>query len=180
TLINWCTQVDIQVPFHYIVLRGLTAVAGDSEFTLHLLSALSVLLAVAGIMSVGWQLTRRKSAGYAAAILLGAMPGVLWLGYEVRAYALGLALYAWAPAFLCAILNPEKNPLAGRRRWIIVIYALLMLATLYTHYTALAGFAAHLAIIAILVLVRRSRPLFSALVAIVLLVGVGFAPWLPT
>src|SRR5260221_8086933 len=180
TLINWCTQVDIQVPFHYIVLRGLTAVAGDSEFTLHLLSALSVLLAVAGMMSVGRQITRSKRVGYAAAILLGAMPGILWLGYEVRAYALGLALYAWATAFLCAMLNPAENPLEGRRRWLIVIYALLMLATLYTHYTALAGFAAHLAIIGILAIVRRSRALFGALATIVILVGLGFAPWLPT
>src|SRR5258708_5725064 len=180
TLINWCTQVDIQVPFHYIVLRGLTAIAGDSEFSLHLLSALSVLMAVAGMMSVGRQIAQSKRVGYVAAILLGAMPGILWLGYEVRAYALGLALYAWATAFLCAILNPAKNPLVGKRRWLIVIYVLLMLATLYTHYTALAGFAAHLASIGLLAILRRSRPLFGALAAIVILVGLGFAPWLPT
>src|SRR5260221_10361358 len=82
TLINWCTQVDIQVPFHYIVLRGLTAIAGDSEFSLHLLSALSVLMAVAGMMSVGRQIAQSKRVGYVAALLLGAMPGILWLGYE--------------------------------------------------------------------------------------------------
>jgi hypothetical protein len=44
TLIRWCTQVDIQVPFHYVALRLWTDVVGDSEFTLRLLSALCVVL----------------------------------------------------------------------------------------------------------------------------------------
>src|SRR5260221_11970613 len=83
-------------------------------------------------------------------------------------------------AFLCTILNPAINPLVGKRRWLIVIYVLLMLATLYTHYTALAGFAAHLAIIGILAIVRRPRALFCALATIVILVGLGFVPWLLT
>src|SRR5438105_9223595 len=38
-LIRWCTQVDIQVPLHYVVLRGWMALLGNSEFALHLLSA---------------------------------------------------------------------------------------------------------------------------------------------
>src|SRR5260221_5063149 len=83
-------------------------------------------------------------------------------------------------AFLCTILNPAINPLVGKRRWLIEIYVLLMLATLYTHYTALAGFAAHLAIIGILAILRRSKPLLGALAAIMNLVGLGFAAWLPT
>jgi hypothetical protein len=55
-----------------------------------------------------------------------------------------------------------------------------MLAALYTHYTAIAGFAAHLAILGIIALAQRSRVLLTTLIAIVLLVGIGFAPWLPT
>src|SRR5258708_13560063 len=56
TLIRWCTQVDIQVPFHYIVLRLWTALVGDTEFTLHLLSALCVLLAIARPIASGRRL----------------------------------------------------------------------------------------------------------------------------
>ena len=103
------------------------------------------------------------------------MPGMVWLAYEVRAYALAIALYVWAAAFLCMLLNPHVQ----KRRWLIIGYALLMLAALYTHYTAIAGFAAHLAILAIVVLVQRSRVLVTTLIAIILLVGIGFAPWLP-
>src|ERR1043165_6771282 len=70
TLIRWCTQVDIQVPFHYIVLRLWMGLVGDSEFTLRLLSVLCVVLAAAGAITLGRQLTRRWSVGYTAAILL--------------------------------------------------------------------------------------------------------------
>src|SRR4051812_7312620 len=52
SLLRWCTQVDIQVPFHYILLRLWANVAGNSEFSLRLLSAFCVLLAVAGTISV--------------------------------------------------------------------------------------------------------------------------------
>src|SRR5438876_10380462 len=51
-LIRWCTQVDIQVPPHYVVLRGWIALFGSSEFALHLLSAFCGLLAVAGLMAL--------------------------------------------------------------------------------------------------------------------------------
>ena len=224
TLWHWCTQVDIQVPFHYVVLRLWVGLLGDSEFALRLLSAVSALLAAAALIAIGRLLTGRRGVGYAAGALLITMPGALWIAYEVRAYALGLALYAWATAFLCILVRDHQR---GRWRWpMIVAYALLMLATLYTHYTALAGFAAHLAILGV-VAVRQwftspSAPLstekavergvrppadspslpaerglggevsgaastpsqrregFRLLAAVALLVGIGFAPWLPT
>src|SRR5450432_3729926 len=59
TLIRWCTQVDIQVPFHYVVLRLWSGALGDSEFVLRLLSAVCILLAAAGLLAVGRQLGRQ-------------------------------------------------------------------------------------------------------------------------
>ncbi len=171
TLWDWCTRVDIQVPFHYVVLRLWTMLVGDSEFTLRLLSALSMLLAVAGTLALGRRFM--KGLGPVAAILLGSMPGVLWVAYEVRAYSLALALYVWATVFLFALLDDRVR----HRRWLLTGYVLLMLATLYTHYTAIAGFAAHVAIVTLLAIRRRS--LFRTLLPILLLVGLGFAPWLP-
>jgi hypothetical protein len=210
-LFRWCTQVDIQVPLHYIVLRFWAALIGDSEFSLRLLSAFCALLTTAAIVAIGRKLSRRYAlgsfVGYAAAVLLVALPGMLWLGYEVRAYALGLALYAWATAFLCEMIGETSPPslrarplsqktgegepvgshfsavsrrVGGlRRRWIIAIYVLLMIAALYTHYTAIGGFAAHLAILAVAAFVQRSRDLFKTLIVVTLLIGIGFAPWLP-
>lgn len=186
TLWRWCTQVDIQVPFHYVVLRLWTGLAGETEFALRLLSAFSILMAIAAVFKVGSilgrQLTSRsdlsRTLGYATAILLGTMPGLLWIAYEVRAYALGLALYAWATVFLCAIITDRARP--DRRPRLLIGYSLLMLAALYTHYTALAAFAAHITIAIVVALVYRSQALFRALVIILVLVGLGFAPWLPT
>src|SRR5262245_12656718 len=60
TLWRWCTQIDIQVPFHYVVLRGWTYLLGDSEFALRLLSALCTLLAAAGVMAIGRRLAGRR------------------------------------------------------------------------------------------------------------------------
>ncbi len=179
TLWHWCTQVDIQVPFHYVVLRLWTWLAGDSEFALRMLSALCALLAVAGMIAIGRRVARKSGVGYAAAILLGAMPGMLWIAYEVRAYALALALVTWATVFLWAIVE-QPHPLFRSQPWLkIIAYALLMLAALYTHYTAFGAFAAHLVILLIVALTRRSRSIFTVLIAILILVGVGFAPWLP-
>ncbi|HLY26750.1 MAG TPA: hypothetical protein VKQ72_10450, partial [Aggregatilineales bacterium] len=192
-LFRWCTQVDIQVPLHYIVLRFWATLIGDSEFSLRLLSAFCALLAAAATIATGRKLSRRTGVGsfigYSAAILLVALPGMLWLGYEVRAYALGLALYAWATAFLCELISIFPHPLsvgeglrvAGlpRKTWIALIYALLMIAALYTHYTAIGGFAAHLAILGVAAIVQRSRALLRTLITVTLIVGIGFAPWLP-
>jgi hypothetical protein len=106
---------------------------------------------------------------------------MLWLAYEVRAYALALALYAWATAFLLAILDAVrlKRP-AG---WRIAGYVLLMAAALYTHYTALAAFVAHLIIFglaALNVLWRcQGWRRFVRLCAAPALAGLLFAPWLP-
>ncbi len=176
TLWRWCTQTDIQVPFHYVVLRGWTFLLGDSEFALRLLSAVCTLLAAAGVMAIGRRLAGRR-LGYAAAVLFGTMPGVLWIAYEVRAYALALALYAWATVFLLQIIAEAERNLF---RWkLLVGHALLMLAALYTHYTALAAFVAHVAIVVVIALICRSRSLLRALAITVTLVGVGFAPWLP-
>lgn len=177
TLWNWCTHVDIQVPFHYVVLRTWIGLLGDSEFALRLLSALCIPLAVAGIITTGKRLTQ-QGLGYAAAILLAFAPGTLWIAYEVRAYALALALFSWATAFLVILIDStqRKNP---NNRWWLAGYVLLILAALYTHYTALGAFAAHLAILSIMALVRRSWPLLRTFLAVGILIGLGFAPWLP-
>jgi hypothetical protein len=173
---EWCTQIDIQVPLHYVVLRAWVLLLGDSEFALRLLSAFCTLLAVAGIMAIGRRLGGDR-LGFAAAVLLGTMPGVMWITYEVRAYAFGLALFAWATVFLLKLVDAGIAGIYPRK--LLIGYSLMMLAALYTHYTALGAFAAHIAVVVIFILIYRSRSLLRGLVTLVVLVGVGFALWLP-
>lgn len=180
TLWRWCLQVDIQVPLHYIVLRGWSALIGDSEFALRALSALCVPLTVAAVIASGRIIVRRGSLGLAAGIFAGLLPGMYWVAYEVRAYSLALALYAWATAFLLAIV---------RGRFVFILgYALLMAGALYTHYTALAGLVAHGVIVAfagigplirLLRRIRGSARRLAELLAPVALAGSLFLPWLP-
>ncbi len=176
-LINWCTQVDIQVPLHYIVLRGWTGLLGNSEFALHLLSALCGLLAVSGLMALTRRLIGARTvptAPVVAGLLLGLSAGFLWVAYEVRAYALALALYAWASVLLYDLLTAARP-----RRWVFVAYSLLMLGVLYTHYTGIGALAAHIAIVGWTAYTRRSVQILRRMAVAGLIMVVGFAPWLP-
>lgn len=186
TLWRWCTQVDIQVPFHYVVLRLWSSIAGDSEFMLRVVSALSLPLTVAAAIFIGRRVSGMVGLGPAVGILIGVLPGTLWIAYEVRAYAVALAAFSWATAFLVAILpiGPQARPLSGRAmRWRLIVYALLMAAALYSHYTALAGFVGH----GLICLYFAGRALLNGgglrrvLISLlpVILAGVLFAPWLP-
>jgi mannosyltransferase len=171
-LIHWCTQVDIQVPFHYLVLRGWMAFAGDSEFSLHLLSALCGLLAVAGLIVLVRRLAGQLPA-VVAGLLLGLCPGFLWIAFEVRAYALALALSVWATVFLLDLLKPNVD------RRVMIAYWLLIVAALYTHYTALALIASHALIVIVTVLRRHDGSLARRMIVLGGLIALGFLPWLP-
>jgi hypothetical protein len=174
-LFNWCTKIDIQVPLHYIVMRGWMALAGNNEFSLHLLSAFCGLLAVAGMIALTKRLLGNRGA-ILAAILLGFTPGFLWIGYEVRAYALALALFAWSSAILVALLQPRKH-----YRWLMAVYCILTLAMFYTHYTGIAALASHVAIVAWVVWKdrRAAIPALRRMIVCWVVDGVGVAPWLP-
>ncbi|HRE46224.1 MAG TPA: hypothetical protein PLD47_00730 [Aggregatilineales bacterium] len=178
TLWRWSTEVDIQVPFHYVALRLWAGVVGDSEFALRSLSALSILVAAGGMIAIGKRVTPRTGAGQVAAALLGLLPGVLWIAYEVRAYAWGVWLYTWATAFLVHALTARRITTAR-----IIGYGLLMAGALYTHYTALAGLAAHGVIVGVaaLLMIARRTPIemIVRLCAPILLAALLFAPWLP-
>src|SRR5262245_14337008 len=87
TLLRWCTQVDIQVPLHYVVLRLWAGLVGDSEFALRALSVFCAILAAAGLVAIGRRVTAQTGIGMIAGLFLGFLPGMLWIGYEVRAYA---------------------------------------------------------------------------------------------
>jgi hypothetical protein len=54
-----------------------------------------------------------------------------------------------------------------------------MLATLYTHYTGIGALAAHGVIILWLAFRQRSWSLVKRMIPAGLIVGIGFAPWLP-
>jgi hypothetical protein len=176
SLWHWCTQVDIQVPFHYLVLRGWAVLLGDSEFTLRLLSALSILLTTAALIAIGRRLVR--GGAIFAAMTFMATPGLLWVAYEVRAYALALALYAWATFFLLVILDRGSNQ-RDPGLPLLAAYALLMIAVLYTHYTGIAALAAHAAILGIAVLRTRSQRFLITAIGTLTAIGLAFAPWLP-
>ena len=174
-LFQWCTQVDIQVPLHYIVLRAAIAVAGSSEFVLHLTSVICAVLAVAGAMALARRLLG-ASATVVVTVLLVGTPGFLWIAYEVRAYALALALYIWATVFLMALLDSRRP-----KRWVMASYCVLALAALYTHYTAIGGLAGHAVIVAWTAWSHRNcaTVMLRRMILCALVIAAGIAPWVP-
>src|SRR5207237_5145115 len=115
------------------------------------------------------------------AILLGFTPGFLWIAYEIRAYTLALALYAWASVIFVELLKQPSVALGKPRRWLIVAYCGLALAMLYTHYTGIAALAAHAVIVAWTAWRNRAyaAELLRRMAICAVVIGIGFAPWLP-
>lgn len=171
TLWTWCTQIDIQVPFHYVLLRLWSDVAGDSEFVLRLLSAFGVVIAFAAVIRIGKEL-KATGIGVAAVLFMAMSWGVGWIAYEVRAYAVGFGLYAWATAFLLILVRRYSLR-------ILLIYCVLMVAVLYTHYTGMGALAAHLGFLVVRAYRARSRREWMLPVRIALICGLCFAPMLP-
>jgi hypothetical protein len=170
---TWCTQVDIQVPLHYVALKVWMLLAGESEFALHVFSVFCGLISVASVMAIVRR--GRTTAMVAAGLLTGLAAGFVWVAFEVRAYAFALALYSVATVIFLRLVMQRSRPYPLT----VAVYCLLMIALLYTHYTGIGGLAAHVLIAGLTLLdrpswarVRRYFVWFGA-------IAIGFAPWLP-
>lgn len=139
TIVEWTTDIDNQLPLHFVLLKLWTEVAGSSEFVLRLFSVFAVWLAAAGIIALEQRLfpapVRLPWFAATAFLLLG---GTLYAAYEVRTYALSLALLAWT--FIYALTIVAK-PHANGRLVVFAILAALLSATHYTAWLALPVFA---------------------------------------
>lgn len=157
-------------PLHYVLLKLWIILSGDSEYAMRLFSAMLAVLSVAVLYALGRQLIGHR-VGLVAALLLAISPFFILYGRMVRAYSLVMLLGTLAT---WALVRAIKQPTFGR--W--AIYGATALALLYTDYSGLAVLGAH----ALYMLVVRSanrRPLRAWLITI-LIVGLGYLPWLPT
>ncbi|NDJ75606.1 MAG: hypothetical protein GYB65_05045 [Chloroflexi bacterium] len=177
---EWCTAIDNQMPLHFVLLRLWGAAAGTSEFALRLFSVWCTLLAAAGIMALGQRIGRRAISGWVAVSVFAVSQSTLYAAFEVRPYALALALLAWSGVALWELAARYVNGQRPRDRayWrLIGLYLLLALALLYTHYTAFFALAVHGLYVIWRVLARRPRRIaLLAHLAIGLLAG--YLPWL--
>jgi cellulose synthase (UDP-forming) len=119
---------DVHPPLYYTLLHGWVLLAGTSEFSLRLPSAVFGAAAVPLLYFVARRLTSERGATFAAAIGAAA-PFWVWHSDEARMYTLLLAFSLAALLSLFRACERDRT-----RDW--VLYGLVTGISLYTHYFA--------------------------------------------
>lgn len=162
-------------PLYHLLLKGWTALAGDSEWALRLPSALAGAAAVAALFGAARELRPLPAPGLgaaalfpaAAALLLAVSPFAVWYAQEAKVYSM---LLLAATLLLWSLLRALR--LGARRAWLLC--AGVALTSVFLHRLALlllvAAFAAWL-LTAGRAAVRAGRggrwaALFAALLAV--------------
>jgi GT2 family glycosyltransferase len=157
---NW------NAPLYWIVLHFWTMLAGVSEFSLRLPSAVFSFLTVVLTYRLGLRLFGRRTA-WLAASLAGLSSFHLWYAQEARDYALVVLLGTLSSYLLLKALRQD-----GLEKWLG--FAVAALAAVYTNYFALFLVAAQLLYAGF---VLRRRAWKAGLVAGV--IALGFCSYLP-
>lgn len=178
---EWCTAIDNQMPLDFVLRKVWADAIGTSEFALRVYSYLCALLSAAGVIALGQRLGRSSFAGWVAGMTFALSQGFIYAAFEVRPYALALALYAWASVALWELWQRygRARRTLDRAYWrLLVLYCVLALGVLYTHYTGFMALAAHGVFVGGDALLHRTRRRFTLLAHIALGLLVGYVPWL--
>ena len=164
---------DGSPPLYYMALHVWTALCGTSEGQTHLLSLLFALATVPAAWWAGWSLFGRRT-GWMCALLAAVNPSVAAYANETRMYSLVILLGLLATAtFLHAFVH--------RRRGYLPIFALSLLALMYTHnWGLLFGLGAAVAAVMCVALSTERRRLLVDIVLSFGAVALLYAPWVPT
>ena len=172
-----------QHPFFYFLLQGaLLRTAGNSEYALRFVSAMSATLLVP-VVYVTAHFYVRKNVLPAAAplwstLLAATSPFFLWYGQEARPYALWAVLAVLSTYLLLRSIEPDAAR-TSLRRWRIG-YGVALIIFLTTHYYAVFLLPVHALMIYVALRVynrKRALLLAAGLLAIGALVG-SIALWL--
>lgn len=169
TIWQWSTQIDNQVPLHFVALKLWGMGVGYSEFSLRVFSMLCAMLASAGMIALAQQL---KQQGLLATFFLSTSGGFLYAAGEVRVYALALALLIWSTVFLLQLAKHLPN--IYYPAWLG--YILTAIPLLYTHYTAWLAIAAHGIFLGLRLIEQRGRGIYLV-GAWGILMPLAYLPW---
>lgn len=180
TIWEWCTEIDNQVPLGFFLLKLWGAALGTSEFALRAFSFACGLLTLAGVMALGRRLGGQWAAGWLAAGALVLSQGYLYAVFEVRVYALALALAVGASNVFWAFWRRAElsDELDGRAwRWLGGYWA-LAIALVYAHYTGYLVIGVHAAYALWRTVAARSRRRARLMALVFGGVAAGYLPWI--
>ncbi len=164
----WPMRGAVHPPLYFLVLRAWRETVGSGEAAARALSILGSLAAIA-LLFRAVHLTSGPPAAAWAALLFAVSPTQVWIGQQVRGYAL---LQAVGMAAVLALVRLERRPRAGA----FAALGLGVLALMLTHYFAIGGALA----IGIYALVRlRGRARAGAVAALALAALVYAVVWGP-
>jgi len=144
------TAGDRSPPLYYALLHSWIMLAGQSEFAMRFVSALSDTVALAFVLAFAralWCDARYDFPALLSGLAYACCPFAVWYAQETRMYALVAALATAATFFLWQWLRP-----ASRLRY-LVAWAALLGSAVYSHYYAIFLLPAH----ALIVLVQAAR-----------------------
>ncbi len=168
-VLDYVPKVSGNVPLNYLVQFASVHLLGFSAFTGRLPSAISSVVACAGVFVLAKKMGLRRPI--LAAAIFALFPLQLRYALEARPYELALCLSVWSTvAFLCVLERPGSASRA-------TLYALCIIAGLFTFPYMLFVPLAHLAWAGFVSLETRSRqPLLTAALALGI-AGLIFTPW---
>lgn len=126
------TAHDVHPPLYYILLKGWEGLFGNSEVAMRSLSVLFALIAIA----FGFLIIRRlfgRRAAYLTLPLLVVAPMTIRYAQEARMYTMAMAICASA-TYIFIRLELGSVVRGMKRKWLWLLYALLVAAGLWTHY----------------------------------------------
>lgn len=160
-----CIRRDTGPPLYYLLLRGWSAIGGDSAAWLRLFSALHLVIAAAGLSALARRLwPGDRAATWVVPLAWLILPYTLWYGTYVKMYALEAALFVWG---VVAALRALETGRAHDH----LSAGLVQLAGLYTHYWLIFP----MAVLAGFELIQR-RSVGGGVLRYVVIIGLGL-PW---
>jgi 4-amino-4-deoxy-L-arabinose transferase-like glycosyltransferase len=127
-LIEFLRVAEFHPPLYYTLMHSWIAWTGSTEFALRFTSAVTGVLLVASVATLG-RLLLDVRLGVIAAFLVAVNPYQVFYAQDARSYPLVTLLGVLATISLWLALKHERW-----RDWII--YGLLVLGAMYTHYSA--------------------------------------------
>jgi hypothetical protein len=149
---------DTQPPLYFLLLHGVRAVAGESEFSLRFLSTLFSILLISPLYLMGKRLISAQ-AGLLTAFLAAISPTFLWYAQEIRMYTMLVFISSLSVYALIRTLSEGVGWRRSKYAW-LAVYVLSSGAMIYTHYSGFFVLAFQgLVIAAFIVSSRRWRML---------------------
>jgi mannosyltransferase len=159
---------EVHPPLYFALTKAMSLLVPEADAG-RLVSVIAGTLTIAVVYFLAARLVQ-PWAGVLAALALAVAPLHVWYSQEGRPYALMTLLIALSYLALVAYIQ------AGRRGW-VGVYALAVLASVYTEYSAVYALLPQGLIL--VYLLRHERRRAGVLLAAAGAAALAFLPWLP-